>query len=516
MLKKIALSTFLSLFLFFTLGSAPAQASWYDQSYQEWVGQVYNDSIPATDIFGERYVAAQTWWVVYALTYLSIHQSVATVAGENTADSIQQVLSTHDASNLVLPPVEADAVTSPESQSFRSYLATVFQERPMSGITYFKNKFRNLNLIPEAHAQTAAGFGFQALQPIQGLWQVARDISYSLFVLISIALAFMIMFRVKLSPQVVISVQSALPKIAVGLILVTFSYAIAGFMIDLMYVVIGLIGLLLSNGDPGFARDIFRFCTEGFRSSYLSIGGFIGIAFTLIMMQFMIAIGFITGISSITNVAITIIAILALVYFIIVTFLVTIRTFILIFKTLAKIFILTIIAPIQITLGIIFPQVGFSLWFKSFASALAVFPAIGLLSLLAFLFCLSALSASPVEKIRNWTPGGIPPGIDNLASRISLTTYEETSGWPPFVSSDEWVLAFAFVLISISLVAMIPKVEQALTAFIQGRGFSLESALTEAGQRTGMEKDVSGFAKRQTWDRWRQGRAKKAAAGADT
>ena len=43
-----------------------------------------------------------------------------------------------------------------------------------------------------------------------------------------------------MSPQTIVTIQSALPKIVVTLILVTFSYAIAGFMVDLVYVVMGL------------------------------------------------------------------------------------------------------------------------------------------------------------------------------------------------------------------------------------------------------------------------------------
>jgi hypothetical protein len=42
----------------------------------------------------------------------------------------------------------------------------------------------------------------------------------------------------KLNPQTVISVENALPKIIVALLLITFSYAIVGFLIDFMYLVI--------------------------------------------------------------------------------------------------------------------------------------------------------------------------------------------------------------------------------------------------------------------------------------
>ena len=56
------------------------------------------------------------------------------------------------------------------------------------------------------------------------------------------------MFRAKINPQTVVTIQSAIPKAVVALILVTFSYAIAGLMIDLMYLLIGLIfGVIPAN-----------------------------------------------------------------------------------------------------------------------------------------------------------------------------------------------------------------------------------------------------------------------------
>jgi hypothetical protein len=51
----------------------------------------------------------------------------------------------------------------------------------------------------------------------------------------------MIMFRRAIDPQTVITVQSALPRVIMTLILITFSYAIAGFIIDMMYLFILLI-----------------------------------------------------------------------------------------------------------------------------------------------------------------------------------------------------------------------------------------------------------------------------------
>src|SRR5690606_17169499 len=93
---------------------------------------------------------------------------------------------------------------------------------------------------------------FAGLLPLMGIWTAMRNIVYLLFVLIFIILGLGIMFRLQIDPRAVLSIQSQLPRIVIALILVTFSYAIAGFLIDLMYLSLFLIiNIFHSQGlDP--------------------------------------------------------------------------------------------------------------------------------------------------------------------------------------------------------------------------------------------------------------------------
>lgn len=95
-----------------------------------------------------------------------------------------------------------------------------------------------------AYVQNRAGFpvkpayaqyqgGFEAMRPIIKIWELMRNIVYLFFVVVFVAVGFMIMFRKKLNPQTTISIQLALPGIVVSLVLVTFSYAISGLIIDI-------------------------------------------------------------------------------------------------------------------------------------------------------------------------------------------------------------------------------------------------------------------------------------------
>lgn len=85
------------------------------------------------------------------------------------------------------------------------------------------------------------GNGFGGLAPLLGVWTAMRNLVYLLFVLVFIILGLGVMFRIQIDPRAVLSIQNQLPKVVIALVLVTFSYAIAGFLIDMMYLSLYLI-----------------------------------------------------------------------------------------------------------------------------------------------------------------------------------------------------------------------------------------------------------------------------------
>lgn len=117
---------------------------------------------------------------------------------------------------------------------------------PASGIEYLA-QMKDSFLGKPAYAQNG-GVGFQGLQPILPIWKAFRNIVYILSSFIFIIIGIMIMLRVKVSPQAVISLQNAIPQLITALILVTFSYAIAGLIIDFMYVIQSLVIAIIFNG----------------------------------------------------------------------------------------------------------------------------------------------------------------------------------------------------------------------------------------------------------------------------
>ncbi len=85
------------------------------------------------------------------------------------------------------------------------------------------------------------GIGFKGLTPVLKIWETFRNLVYLLFVLVFILLGLGIMFRINIDARTVMSIQNQIPKIVIALILITFSYAIVGFLIDMMYVSIYLV-----------------------------------------------------------------------------------------------------------------------------------------------------------------------------------------------------------------------------------------------------------------------------------
>lgn len=133
-------------------------------------------------------------------------------------------------------------------------LIATLQTPPASGIEYIA-QVRDNFLGKPAYAQ---GVGFQGLQFLLPLWRGFRNVIYVISTIIFIVIGMMIMLRVKISPQAVITVQSAIPKLITTLILVTFSYAIAGLVIDIANFLQALvIAIFFSINGKNFTQNLF-------------------------------------------------------------------------------------------------------------------------------------------------------------------------------------------------------------------------------------------------------------------
>lgn len=461
--------------------------TWYNQSFTEWYAKVY-DTQNSSEIFGERYTAAQVQWIFYSiaslLVPLSNDVSTCVFTGEITGDACKNIIQ-----NTLKPNEQSDEQTNIQKKSL---FAAIFENRPVSGIYYIKNIGSKFHLIPEANAQNTQGFGFGSLSVVLDLWRASRNIAYAMFVLVIVVLSFMIMFRVKISPQTVISVQSALPRVAIALVLITFSYALAGFLVDLMYVFYGLLSLVIASSGQFLSSNpvaIFDFMTKGAVSiaghtlpSFGIFGLFIIYAILFGVALFYVLFaggGLLSGIvGAIFTLGATIplysiLSILAMVILVIIFLWAFAKTLWLLFKTFAMILILTIAAPFQMALGAISPSFGFSGWLRAFISNLAVFPVVSLLFTFSFLFIIYTFKyvSQEVGFSSPWTsliPGG------SIAFQ---------SGWPPLLGATSKTVAFAFLGASLAIMLLIPKAADIIKSMIEGKPFTFGTAIGESAQQ---------------------------------
>lgn len=122
---------------------------------------------------------------------------------------------------------------------------------PASGVLYAQNYLATNNLIPKAYA--VEGIGFTGMLPFLPLWKAFRNLSLMLLVVVVVVIGFLIMFRFRISPQAVVTIENSLPKLLLTMFYISFSFAIAGALIDLTYLSILFIIEVFSKSNPTVA-----------------------------------------------------------------------------------------------------------------------------------------------------------------------------------------------------------------------------------------------------------------------
>jgi hypothetical protein len=151
-----------------------------------------------------------------------------------------------------LTPVLSSSNTSQGALGFvSSTIGSLYSSPPVSTSEFTAHLGDDLGLIKTAHAQVG-GSGNGVLSPVYALWVVSRNLCYLLMIIIFLSVGLMIMFRQKINPQTVISVQTALPGLVLGLIFITFSYFLSSLITDFAFVGTDLVGFFFqqAQGQP--------------------------------------------------------------------------------------------------------------------------------------------------------------------------------------------------------------------------------------------------------------------------
>lgn len=270
----------------------------------------------------------------------------------------------------------AQAKTFPEIiSSTLSNFQKSSQYLPASGFQFFEYYRQKLGLATPVYAQGAGYAGLGALIPY---WTAFRNFAYILFTIGFVIAGFMIMFRMKISPQAVVTVQTVIPKIVIALILVTFSYAIVGFLLDIIWV-ISLLAINLIGGiadalyDIPITPDLIRSVAEERNNALVFI-------FQHGTRQGLIAV--FAGLGTLVyallgGLGMAVYEVLAIILFLILGIVViwtAIKITFMLIKAFIFIVLYTVIAPLWIFLGVIPGVNGFGSWFREILSHVIVFP----------------------------------------------------------------------------------------------------------------------------------------------
>jgi hypothetical protein len=281
---------------------------------------------------------------------------------------------------------------------------------PISGTEYIANSINNF-LGKPAYART--GGAFNGLSGILPLWRTCRNAVYVLISIVFVVIGLLIMLRIKISPQATITIQNSIPKIIITLILVTFSYAIIGLIIDLTYLIQALVLSLLvqNNSNPKLLTNIPELSklmeANSGTYSYLMFKAMLSSANTIANIVLSLFGGL--GVALMAGLGLAGGWIAGLIGFVLGAFIILVFLFIQLIKFLfgcAKAYILLLIkiisAPFEIALGA-FPnsKIGFGSWFMQTLAYASVFP-ISLIFLVLLVIIVNAVNFTNL-----WTPGVI-------------------------------------------------------------------------------------------------------------
>jgi len=322
---------------------------------------------------------------------------------------------------------------------------------PSSSIAWAIDGLGTAGFIPKSYA--AQGLGFAGLSPFSQIWILFRNLAYMILVVVVITIGFLIMFRRKVNAQTVVSLENSLPRIVIAFLLITFSFPLAGLLIDLMYLLTFVIISFLA------ANTISPYDAIGIKSQVLN-GGFslwdevfavgnywkVGDALLSIMpsgvnvmLRIILGIGsffvlsatpvigmvlegtIIKGVATINGLPqfmvhlisalllLPVLFFLAPVIFSIIFFLtglfVFFRIFFLLFKNYIQIILLIIFAPVILMLEAIPGQKMFTKWLKLLVANLLAFPVtIGIILLSNIIVAIPSSVGNGGKLVPLWTP----------------------------------------------------------------------------------------------------------------
>jgi hypothetical protein len=356
---------------------------WYNQNPTQFAKKVTDRSNPDA-IFGERYTFAQINWIVNSIATM-LNPASGIDSPTKLFDFIKTINDTLGKLKSGIQPTMSDYAKLGPAGLFAGGINTLYSNPPASGvqeIKYTAERIFDLGTGTQTALAQSGGYGFSGLggnsgSAVRALWTASRNMAYLIMTIILIASGFLIMFRVKINPQTVVTLQTMIPKLIITLLLVTFSFAIAGLVIDMIYVFIAFfVGMFSLGGifdDPSQIGSTLKLLTDPGFGVYFWLQAPMQIIVVIILAIgltiFTIAM-FSTGVggigAGIVSAIILVILTIVLIYWFS-------KIFIMLIKSYVMIILQVIIGPLQIMLDLIPGQSGFGPWIRNIIANASVF-----------------------------------------------------------------------------------------------------------------------------------------------
>lgn len=444
-----------------TTSPAPT-GPWWNQTTKQFSSKI--QQAPPQEIFGERYTYAQINWILN-----SLYMILDPIAGKSN-DEITTMF------KIISQMLQAGITPSPSHYAalgipgiFLGFANQIYANPPASGVDSVNQTLAHFNLVRPAFAQTT-GYGFTAANGIQTMWAASRNMAFLVIILLLIVAGFMIMFRVKINPQTVISIQLMIPRLIITLIAITFSYAIAGLAIDLVYLLLGfMISILTTTGAIGGGKtavDIFNWFAA---PTYYKV--------VLIFIQPLLMVTVLGGIISLIASVVTPLGLTAGGLFVLISIMIVaffgwllIKVWWMMVKTYLMLMFTIIAGPWQILLGLIpsgdpKSSMGFGPWLRTILSQVSVFLVVPLMFILICYFWGGPI----IGSFSAFTIFGNPIGTVNQGG----------GNYPSFPLFGSQGGLFGFV-VGYAILSLIPKIATMIQEAIKAPAFKYGTAFGEA------------------------------------
>lgn len=444
------------------------QGPWYEQTPCQFYQKVKGSGTPNTEIFGERYTYAQINWIFNSLYSMVMPAGIGDA--KDLLDFIKQFIpnSKSEKEKTYVPPSFQDYAKLGLPGLLVGGISESLSHPPASGIYEIKTMAAKiLDYSTGVQPAFAQGYGFNQLSIVQKLWKATRDMSYLIMTVLLVASGFLIMFRVKINPQTAVSLQTMIPKLIVTMLLVTFSYAIAGLVIDLIYLVIGLfLGMLSITGviSTNLPTAMYIFTQSGF--SYF-------FAYYIWPWAVMFLLGGIISFASLGfGAVIAIIALFGIVFFCWTLF----KIWWMLVKAQLTLVFQIILGPLQIMFDLVPGQSGFSTWFRNIIANASVFAVVPIMFILNMLFWRPLLGLLNSD---NAIQNEILAAISTLLNPLGKVEIGTGGSLPnlPLVNGSGAILNFVAGYV---VLTMIPKVADMIRDALKVPAFKYGAAFGEA------------------------------------